>query len=178
MRGSGVGSNENFGMGIAVNDMNDGQFEEFMRRLDRSSSRRNQMDTVSGIRPTISGTGIGGTQSSSANIGIGGIGGIGDITKQAKDLAQFRLGLDFQQMDKSALLREQESANNFGRTTKLTDQTKGWERTINNDTQNAMTRRNTDVINKEKDMQNTGINQENFATRRAIGLASRGLGSR
>lgn len=118
----------------------------------------------------------GGNQSSTASIGIGGIGGIDDITKQAKDLAQFRLGLDFQQMDKSALLREQESANNFGRTTKLTDQTKGWERLINTDTQDAITKRNTDTLTTQKDMQNTGINQENFAARRAIGLASRRLG--
>lgn len=114
--------------------------------------------------------------SGSFGLNIGGFGGIDDITNRAKDLAQFRLGLDFQQMDKAAGLRENEAQNNFGRTTKLTDQTYNWQRLINQDTEGARTQRNTDQLNTQKFMQQRGIDQDNFATRRAIGLASRRLG--
>ena len=157
------------------------EFNDYFSKVQEANNRFSLLDGISPSRTqgrnTGTSTGTNSSASANASLGISGIGGIEDITKQAKDLAQFRLGLDFQQMDKSAGLREQESANNFGRTTKLTDQTYNWQRLINQDTQGAQTQRNTDTLNTQKQMQATDIDQQNFNTRRAIGLASRRLGA-
>jgi hypothetical protein len=122
---------------------------------------------------------------------IGGIGSLfgrrSDPTKQAKELAAQRLTLDkdfaafnqaleFEKMQRALELREQESQANFGRQFRLNDQTANWQRLINQDTEGARTQRNTDQLNTQQRLQSNQINQENFAARRAIGLASRRLG--
>lgn len=174
-----------YGQGVwsdkRLDQMSGDEFNDYYNKVAENKRRNDLLGNLT-IRDTSNSNSGGNTginsNSSNNSLSVGGIGGIDDVTKSAKDLAQFRLGLDFQQMDKSAGLREQESANNFGRTTKLTDQTYGWQRNINADTQNALTQRNTDTLNKQSEMQKTGIEQDNFNTRRAIGLATRRIGGR
>lgn len=161
-----------------LSEMSDDEYNAFLALDERNRNRTLGLVGATGLQNqnTITGTGTGGIKSTTPGIGIGGIGNIEDITKQAKDLAEFRLGLDFRGMDKTASLREAESANNFGRTQKLTDQTFNWQRLINQDTEGAKTQRNTDQLNTQQRLQSNQINQENLAARRAIGLASKRLG--
>lgn len=129
-------------------------------------------------------TGIGGlstsgnnsSSSSSSSLSTGDY--LTSATDSAKSLAEFNLGLDKQRARYSRDLREEESQADFGRTTKLTDQTKGWERNINLDTQNAATERTKYEQDRLRDQQIKQIDQENFSTNRAINLASRNLGRR
>lgn len=165
-------------IGQSLGDMSDDEFSNYLSKIDKTNNRLRQLykndDTWSNNK---TGSTSSDNNSQQPGVSIGGLSGIDDITKQAKDMAEFRLGLDFRGMDKAAQLRENESQANFGRTSKLADQTFNWQRMINQDTEGAKTQRNTDILNREREAQTMGIDQENFATRRAIGLASRRLGS-
>lgn len=156
-----------------LQDMSDNYFNSYIDLVKKTNSRQDLLDSLA---PKKSSTNDNDSVNSSSFV-VGGLSGIDDITKQAKDMAEFRLGLDFRGMDKAAQLRENESQANFGRTSKLTDQTFNWQRMINQDTEDARTQRNTNTLNRDREAQTMGIDQENFATRRAIGLASRRLGA-
>lgn len=173
---------------IALGDMNDEQYNDFVTRDRKARERLNEIygfsqnqfsnNSNTGTSGTTGGSNNSGGSSNANNfLGIGFGGGIDGLTQNAKDLAEFRLGLDFRGMDKAAGLRETESANNFGRTTKLTDQTFDWQRLINNDTQGAMTQRNTDTLQNQRQLQSADLGFQDNNIRRAIGLASRRLGS-
>lgn len=135
-------------------------------------------DSTSGFN----GSGSGSNSSSATNnksSNLFGLGGeYGALTDQAKDLARFRLGLDKEQADFSYGLRDKEAEGNFGRQYKLNAQQYDSQKGINLDTQSAMNQRLESELQNRLQQQDRGINQENFATGRAIRLASRRLGQR
>jgi hypothetical protein len=96
----------------------------------------------------------------------------------AERAARFKQDLEKEQANFSFDLRNREFDNNFGRQFKIDTNQRTFDQNINRDTQDAMTGRlDKELINRLK-QQERGINQENFATGRAIRLASRRLGSR
>jgi hypothetical protein len=98
--------------------------------------------------------------------------------QDAKDAARFRTDLDKEMGNFSFGLRDKEAEGNFGRQFKLDTQNRQFDRDINTDTQTAMGQRLDRELANRLAQQDRGINQENFATNRAIRLASRRLGSR
>jgi hypothetical protein len=110
---------------------------------------------------------------------FGGTGGsLDDYTKQAKDLAQFNLGLSEGQSTFDQGLRNQDADLNLKRQQQLNDQTYGWQEKINNDTQDALTGRLNSQLQNNLQLQQGQIDQQNNTLGRAIALASSRLGSR
>jgi hypothetical protein len=109
-----------------------------------------------------SGTALGGT--------------FGDLTKQAKDLAEFNLGLNQRQGEFDFDKRNREFDANTGRQMRVNEQQNKWQSDLNRETQEAQTKRLGLQIEGQDRQQRTGIDQENFATDRAVRLASRRLG--
>jgi hypothetical protein len=107
---------------------------------------------------------------------LGGDFGIDSMTDRAKDLAQFRLGLDKDQANFSAGLRENESKNNFGRQTSFEDQQQRGRMDLEGLTQNALTGRLEKELNNRLTQQQKGFDQSNLQTTRAMNLASKRLG--
>jgi hypothetical protein len=172
-----------------------------LQKFDQIASKYGK--SFSNPTGNLSSSGTGNSQSSntsnSSSSNTLGINGIGDITNTAKDLARFRLDLDKDMGGFSSGLRDKEFNNNltrqkdlegfqaglgetraqsdFGRTTKFTDQTYGWQQRLNQDTQNAMTGRLEKELTNRRDIQSSDQNFQNFNTQRAVNLASRRLGS-
>lgn len=94
----------------------------------------------------------------------------------AERAANFKQSLDKDMANFNFGLRDREAEGNFGRQFKLDNQQRTFDRNINTDTQNAMTLRLDKELNNRLEQQQRGINQENFATNRAIKLASKRLG--
>lgn len=121
----------------------------------------------------------GSNSSSSSNLGLNSFlndSTLDGVTNRAKDLAQFRLGLDKDQAGFSAGLRETEAKNNFGRTTSFEDQQQRGRVDLTNITQNALTGRLNSELSNRLTQQQKGFDQSNLQTNRAIGLASKRLG--
>lgn len=125
--------------------------------------------------------GGGGSSSSSSNLfgssgSLFGSGGVGaGLIDQAKDLANFRLGLDERQGTFSAGLRETEAQNNFGRNFKLADQQIVGQTGLENLRQNATTQRQTQQLTSQQLMQQKGFDQQNQYRAQSASLALRGL---
>lgn len=178
-------SNDVLGGGL-FGSMSDEQWNQYLANSTKNDARMRQLDNLSGSKPGstnswLSGGGNGTSSTSNNNL----LGGLGDLTKsdfyksmtdQAKDLARFRLGLDKDQASFSYGLRDKEAEGNFGRQYKLDTQQRQFDRDINTDTQSALTQRLEKELTNRLEQQEKGINQENFATNRAIRLASRRLG--
>jgi hypothetical protein len=173
----------------AINDMSDGEFEDYLSKQSRTNNRLDRLGGLFGGLNSagngLSGGTLGGsnksTSTSTTSSNLGGFGGLGDfdsLSDKAKDLARFRLGLDKEQSEFSFGLRDKEAEGNFGRQFKLDTNQRQFDRNINTDTQSAMTDRLQKQLNTQLEQQSRDINQQNFATSRAINLASRRLGSR
>lgn len=158
-----------------LEEMTDAEFSDFQNKVDTLKSREN---ALRGSSPPSSRANQTNTSSSSSSNLFGLGGDFGSLTEQAKDLARFRLGLDKDQAEFSFGLRDKEAEGNFGRQFKLDTQQRQFDRDINTDTQSAMTQRLEKELTNRLEQQERGINQENFATGRAIRLASRRLGDR
>lgn len=162
----------------SIDQMSDDEYADFLVRSQRNQSRLNQLQGINSSTNTTTGTSAGGT----GNNLLGGLGNLTNsdyyksLTDQAKDLARFRLGLDKDQAEFSYGLRDKEAEGNFGRQFKLDTQQRQFDRDINTDTQGALTSRLEKELANRLQQQEKGINQENFATNRAIRLASRRLG--
>lgn len=174
-------------LGDIFGNMSDDEWNQFLSNQQKSQSRQAQLNSLRGGNQNTSNSGLFGGVSgnTSSNNASSLFGGLGDLTKsdgykslvdQAKDMAQFRLGLDKDQAQFSYGLRDKEAEGNFGRQFKLDTQQRQFDRDINTDTQSALTQRLDKELNNRLQQQQTGINQENFATNRAIRLASRRLG--
>jgi hypothetical protein len=124
------------------------------------------------------GSATGGLQSLGANNGSFNFqtGTFGDLTKQAKELAEFNLGLNQRQGEFDFDKRNKEFDANTGRQMRVNEQQNKWQSDLNRETQEAQTKRLGLQIEGQDRQQRTGIDQENFATDRAVRLASRRLG--
>jgi hypothetical protein len=187
-----TGFGENIITDKPIGQMSQDEYNQYLDKVKQVNSRGRQVAFLNaGLDPSLfdnnsslnnSGSTNTNASTSSANSStdstglLGSLSGLGDATAAAKDLAQFNVGITNQEAQNAAALRETESQNNFGRTTKLTDQTYGWQNTINQNTQDALTKRNTDQLDTQKQMQNTDIGQQNYNTQRAIGLATQKIG--
>jgi hypothetical protein len=166
-----------------IYQMSDQEYEDYYNQEIKNASRLQKLikgtSTVGyGMSSRSDGSGNSSTSSSSNSLGniLGGDFGIDSMTNRAKDLAQFRLGLDKDQANFSAGLRENESKNNFGRQTSFEDQQQRGRMDLEGLTQNALTGRLEKELNNRLTQQQKGFDQSNLQTTRAMNLASKRLG--
>jgi hypothetical protein len=178
----------------SLSEMSDSEHSSFFDKFSKQNQRQNQLFGVlggsGGKAPGRVGEsgGVGGSSSSSSsssssgglfgNLLGGNNSGLDALTNRAKDLANFNVGLYKDQANFDFGLRDKEAEGNFGRQFKLDTNQRQFDRNINTDTQTAMTDRLQKQLNTQLEQQSRDINQQNFATSRAINLASRRLGSR
>jgi hypothetical protein len=156
--------------GIA--DMSPEEWQAYLNKQNTGNSRLQQLNA------SASNFGIGGSNnSSSSSTGSSSslFGNLSDYTAQAKDLAQFNLGLNKDQETFDSGLRETEAQNDFGRNYKLADQQIGGQKDITNIQQGATTDRLQRQLNSQQTMQKSGFDQQNLYRAQSAALALRGL---
>lgn len=105
-------------------------------------------------------------------------GTFGDATQQAKDLAEFNLGLNERQSQSDLIKRSKEFEENTARQMRVNEQQNKWQSDLNRETQEAQTNRLKLQIEGQNRQQDVGNLQQNLMTSSAVRLASRGLGGR
>lgn len=174
------------GYSTGISGSNDGlanlspdQWQSFYNQQKTGSDRLNSLLSL-GNNNSSSGSSSDSSNSSSSSgssNGLGlGSGNLDDYTNQAKNLAQFNLGLTENQSTFDQNLRNQDADLNLGRQKQLNDQTYGWQQNINNDTQNALSSRLNSQLQNNLQLQQGQIDQQNNTLGRAISLASTRLG--
>jgi len=98
-------------------------------------------------------------------------------TQDALNYAQSAMGLQDNQLQFEFGLQQQGEDADTGRTMKINTQQDAFQTGLNQQTQDALTQRQQMQDQTQEDLNNANINQSNYATQRAIGLASKPLGS-
>jgi hypothetical protein len=162
----------------SLTEMSDKEFQDYIEKQSKTNNRLSFLDKATGTNFINDNT----NSSSSSISGSSALGSflnsssLDSITNRAKDMAQFRLGLDKDQATFYGGLRETEAKNNFGRTTSFEDQQQRGRVDLTNIQQNALTGRLERELSNRLTQQQKGFDQSNLQTNRAISLASRRLG--
>jgi hypothetical protein len=169
-----------------LEDMSDAEYQDYINRTKIQRDRESELIGVTQNRGLAKGQSVNPGEQDRLSAATGGAsnlgaynfqtGTFGDLTKQAKELAEFNLGLNQRQGEFDFDKRNKEFDANTGRQMRVNEQQNKWQSDLNRETQEAQTKRLGLQIEGQDRQQRTGIDQENFATDRAVRLASRRLG--
>jgi hypothetical protein len=169
-----------------LEDMSDAEYQDYINRTKIQRDRESELIGVTQNRGPAKGQSVNPGEQDRLSAATGGAsnlgaynfqtGTFGDLTKQAKELAEFNLGLNQRQGEFDFDKRNKEFDANTGRQMRVNEQQNKWQSDLNRETQEAQTKRLGLQIEGQDRQQRTGIDQENFATDRAVRLASRRLG--
>jgi hypothetical protein len=165
-----------------LEDMSDGEYRDYLDKTARQRDRESQLISITqnrglaqgqSVNPGVGSSGVGSSGSFNWQSGT-----FGDLTKQAKDLAEFNLGLNQRQADFDFEKRNKEFDNNTARQQRINEQQNTWQSALNRETQDAQTKRLDMQIQGQNRQQDVANQQQNFMTGNAVRLASRRLGAR
>lgn len=167
-----------------LEEMSPQEYQDYYNKVQLSFARNNELDALNpGRSKTTFGSGSsasssGSNTSSTSSTGslFGSLNGnFGGLVDQAKDLAQFNLGLSKDQAQFYRGLREDEAQADFGRNFKLQDQQIIGQKDLTNIQQSATTDRLQRQLDSQQTMQQRGFDQQNLFRAQSAALALRGL---